>query len=66
MTPYMKVGEWRRFQKKLYKCVEVTDITQQCSDCDLKDGYVCSYVRCMPNERTDKKRVHFKTTQKNT
>lgn len=66
MIPYMKVGEWRRFRKKLYKCVEVTDITRQCRDCDLKDYIVCSFVRCLPHERVDKKRVHFKTTKKNT
>lgn len=64
MIPYMEVGEWRRFRKKLFRCVEAVDIIQQCSHCDLKDDHVCSFVRCMPDERTDKKRVHFKTTKK--
>lgn len=61
MKNYMSVGERSYFKGVRYTCVELPESAQKlhaCFYCDVPKG-VCPFVRCLENERTDRKRVVF-------
>ena len=65
MNNHMNVGEYSKYNKKVYRCVaDNHSHLKRCLLCDLREQGICGFVRCQPDERDDHKAVIFKLTRK--
>ena len=63
MKTYCEIGKRTKWRGNQYRCVEFTgsEVGKNCDVCGLKgDGFVCAFIACRKNERTDKKDVFFR------
>lgn len=63
MKCYCEIGERTKWNGNRYRCVELKDgaAVMNCEVCGLKgDGFICAFIACRKNERTDKKDVYFR------
>lgn len=65
MKQEMTIGEYTKYDKKVFRCVADNHSTmKRCILCDLRQYGLCNFVCCQPDEREDGKAVIFKLTRK--
>ena len=65
MKSNMSVGEYSRFDKKVFRCVaDNHSQMKRCILCDLRGYGLCNFMRCQPDEREDGQAVIFRLTRK--
>ena len=61
----MRIGEYSWFDKKCFRCVaDNHSPMKRCILCDLREYGICFFVRCQPDERSDRQAVIFRLTPK--